>query len=62
MSVTAEDLRCMPVADVAETLAVSRQAVYELIETGRLAAVQVGRRKVVQVSVLEEFIRNGGAA
>lgn len=54
--------RCLRVVEVAEQLAVSRQAVYELIDRGALECVHIGRRKVVTTEALNAFIAAGGTS
>jgi excisionase family DNA binding protein len=54
--------RCLPVTEVAELLAVSVDAVYDLIRRGDLKAVNVGRRKVIAEPELAAFIERGGVA
>ncbi len=45
------------VAEVAQRLRVSRQAVYNWIHEGRLEAVKVGRMTRIPASSLAEFLR-----
>lgn len=45
------------VQEVAKRFRVSRQAVYDWIEAGRLRAVRVGERVRIPASALVEFIR-----
>lgn len=44
------------VKEVAERLRVTRQAIYNWIESGRLAAVKVGRSTRIPESALDAFI------
>ena len=46
------------VEEVAEALAVSRSAVYELIRTGQIPAVRIGRSTRVSVESLQHWIRS----
>lgn len=50
------------VAEAAEALRISRTAVYELIRSGQLRTVKVGRRRLVPVGALAEFVEVLGAA
>jgi excisionase family DNA binding protein len=53
-------LRCLPVTEVADRLAVSPDAIYDLIKKGDLPAVKVGARRVVAEDALTRFITEGG--
>jgi excisionase family DNA binding protein len=46
------------VDEAAEALRLSRSALYELIRSGRLRSVKAGRRRLVPVSALEEYVRS----
>lgn len=50
--------RFLPLADVAEVLAVSASQAYALVHSGELPAIQVGGRGQwrVEVTVLEDYI------
>ena len=52
------------VDEAAEALRLSRSAVYELIRSGRLRSVKEGRRRLVPVAALAEYVEKlgGGAA
>lgn len=50
------------VAEAAQALRISRTAVYELIRSGRLRTVKVGRRRLVPVGALAECVEVLGAA
>lgn len=45
------------VQEVAKRFRVSRQAVYDWIDAGRLRAVRVGERVRIPASALQEFIK-----
>lgn len=44
------------IGEAAEALRLSRSALYELIKSGRLRTVKAGRRRLVPVSALEEYV------
>lgn len=46
----------LTVSEVAEALRVGRQAVYELMLTGQLPSIKIGRLRRVPVAALETFI------
>jgi excisionase family DNA binding protein len=48
--------RLLSIAQVRDRLPLSRARLYQLIDSGELPAVRVGRRVFVVSSVLEEFI------
>lgn len=49
--------RLLPVfPDTADLLSVSRNTAYHLIRTGQLKAVHIGRRRLVPLSAIAEFI------
>ena len=50
--------RFLSIADVAEQLSISAQAVRSLIRTGELPAIQVGARGLwrIEVAALEDYI------
>jgi excisionase family DNA binding protein len=51
------------VAEAAEALRLSRSVLYELIRSGRLRTVKQGRRRLVPVSALAEYVDSlGGRA
>lgn len=47
----------MRVAEVAEALSISRSAVYELIRSGEIPAVKIGRSTRVSLEALKRWIR-----
>jgi excisionase family DNA binding protein len=46
----------LTVPEVASALGVGRNAVYELVLTGQLASIKIGRLRRVPVGALETFI------
>jgi excisionase family DNA binding protein len=44
------------VDEAAEALRISRTAIYELIRSERLRTVKVGRRRLVPVTALSEYV------
>jgi excisionase family DNA binding protein len=58
MSVTAENIspRLWTVEQVQERLSIGRSTVFDLLGSGRLRSVKVGRRRLVSEAALSEFI------
>lgn len=50
------------VDEAADALRLSRSALYELIRSGRLRSVKAGRRRLVPVAALTEYVEALGAA
>ena len=50
------------VDEAADALRLSRSVVYELIRSGQLRTVKVGRRRLVPVPALAEFVDTIGPA
>ena len=50
------------VDEAAEALRLSRSALYELIRSGRLRSVKSGRRRLVPVAALDEYVAGLGSA
>jgi excisionase family DNA binding protein len=48
--------RLLAIKQAAYQLGISRTALYELIGTGRLRSVKIGRRRFVPPEAIEEFI------
>jgi excisionase family DNA binding protein len=46
------------VDEAADALRLSRSALYELIRSGRLRTVKAGRRRLVPVAALAEYVRS----
>lgn len=57
--IVSEDLPAMALRPrkVAELLDIGRDSVYELIHTGQLPAIRIGKRMVVPTQSLEEWIQ-----
>ena len=55
-------LRYLTVAEVAETMRVSKMTVYRLTRSGELPAVRVGRSYRVPQDALESFLASSPAA
>lgn len=53
---TQRRIRYLTVAEVAETMRVSRMTVYRLVRTGELAALRVGRSYRVPEDALEAYL------
>ncbi len=49
------------VSDVCKVLSLGRNTVFELIHSGRLAHVRVGRRVIVPRHAVEAFLADGGS-
>lgn len=50
------------VDEAAEALRLSRSVIYELIRSGRLRTVKEGRRRLVPVTALAEYVESLGEA
>lgn len=48
--------RLLAIKQVIYELGISRTAIYELIECGKLKTVKIGRRRLVPIEAIEEFI------
>jgi len=48
------------VGEAAEALRLSRSVIYELIRSGRLRTVKQGRRRLVPVHALDEYVTSLG--
>ncbi|GAB3917578.1 hypothetical protein GCM10011575_31360 [Microlunatus endophyticus] len=49
------------VGEAAEALRLSRSVIYELIRSGRLRTVKQGRRRLVPVHALDEYVESLGS-
>lgn len=49
-------MKLLTVEDVADVLGISRSKVYELISSGALPSVRIGRSRRVRVSDLDVFV------
>jgi excisionase family DNA binding protein len=50
----------LTVPEAGAALAISRSKVYELLESGSLASVYIGRSRRIRVSDVEDFVAGGG--
>lgn len=50
------------VEEAADALRISRSVIYELIRSGQLRTVKVGRRRLVPVPALTEYVESLGVA
>lgn len=50
------------VEEAAEALRLSRSVIYELIRSGRLRTVKQGRRRLVPVHALDEYVMSLGSS
>ena len=57
---TERDEVVLEVPEVARRLRISRSFAYELIMTGELPSMRLGRRVLVPVKMLDDFIAAGG--
>jgi excisionase family DNA binding protein len=48
--------RLLAIKQAIYELGISRTAIYELIEDGKLKTVKIGRRRLVPLEAIEEFI------
>jgi excisionase family DNA binding protein len=48
--------RLLAIKQAIYELGISRTAIYELIENGRLKTVKIGRRRLVPIEAIEELI------
>lgn len=53
---------CLGVEDAARILKVGRSTVYDLIRSGRLRSIKIGRRRLVPRSALDALIDGDGEA
>jgi excisionase family DNA binding protein len=51
------DLQLVTLVDAARYLAVSRSALYELLTTGQIASVHIGRARRIPRAELQRFVR-----
>jgi excisionase family DNA binding protein len=49
------------VQEVADALGVSRELVKQMIRTGKLPSVKLGRRRLISRKALEQFLAGGDA-
>jgi len=51
----------LTVPEAGRALAISRSKMYDLLNSGHLPSVHIGRSRRVRVSDIENFVNNGGA-
>lgn len=51
----------LTVPEAGRALAISRSKMYDLLNSGNLPSVHIGRSRRVRVSDIEEFVNSGGA-
>jgi excisionase family DNA binding protein len=51
-----QDDRLLTVEQVQERLPLHRSTIYELLESGKLRSVRIGRRRLISASALQEYI------
>jgi len=51
--------RLLRVPHVAQQLAMSRSAIYQLMDSGRLAYVKIGRSRRIPVEAVDALVRSG---
>lgn len=51
----------LTVPEAGRALAISRSKMYDLLNSGHLASVHIGRSRRVRMSDIENFVKNGGA-
>ena len=49
------------VAEAAEALGVSRDAIYDELRAGRLASIKLGRRRIITRQHIDDFLASAGA-
>ena len=62
MRLDSDNAPLLMVSEVATRLKVSDARVYELVRSGILPGVRIGRQVRVDPKKLDEFVRSGGAA
>lgn len=56
----ARDRRLIDLEDAARRLSVGRSTIYDLIGSGRLRSMKLGRRRLVDADSIDELIEDGG--
>jgi excisionase family DNA binding protein len=51
----------LTVPEAGRALAISRSKIYDLLNSGDLPSVHIGRSRRVRVSDIEDFVKGGGA-
>jgi excisionase family DNA binding protein len=55
---TAQQVRLHTIPGACEVLGIGRSMVFELIKSGKLRSVKVGRRRLIPQAALEDFIHS----
>lgn len=57
-NINMDNVKLLSVENTAETLGVSRSAIYNFINSGKLKAIKLNSRTMVKLSDLADFIEN----
>ena len=52
----------LTISEATHVLAISRSKLYELLNSGHLPSIHIGRSRRVRMKDIEEFVRDGGHA
>jgi excisionase family DNA binding protein len=52
----------LTITEASQVLAISRSKLYDLLNSGHLPSVHIGRSRRVRMKDIEEFVRDGGHA
>jgi excisionase family DNA binding protein len=52
----------LTISEATHVLAISRSKIYELLNSGNLPSVHIGRSRRIRMTDLEEFVKVGGHA
>ena len=52
----------LTITEASQVLAISRSKLYDLLNSGHLPSVHIGRSRRVRLKDIEEFVRDGGHA
>ena len=52
----------LTITEASQVLAISRSKLYELLNSGNLSSVHIGRSRRIRMTDLEEFVKVGGHA
>jgi excisionase family DNA binding protein len=50
----------LTVAEASQVLAISRSKLYELLNSGHLSSVHIGRSRRIRMTDVEDFVNDGG--